>query len=185
MRPIFLIGFMCSGKTTLGQALARRLGMRFIDLDQAIEERAGMSVAEIFHTLGEDRFRSLEAEAVDEMCRLTDTIVATGGGTPCRPGMMQRLNAAGLTVALHAAPGRLYPRLMLGRQSRPLLAEARDEEALRGIVEPLLSERQQFYDMAAVRFDSSLLETEEEIAASVDRFIATPAFKAEYPNQQT
>ena len=56
---------MCSGKTTLGQALARRLGMRFIDLDQAIEERAGMSVAEIFHTLGEDRFRSLEAEMVD------------------------------------------------------------------------------------------------------------------------
>ncbi len=175
---------MCSGKTTLGQALARRLGMRFIDLDQAIEERAGMSVAEIFHTLGEDRFRSLEAEMVDEICRLTDTIVATGGGTPCRPRMMQRLNAAGLTVALHACPGRLYPRLMLGRQSRPLLAEARNEEALRGIVELLLSERQHFYDMAAVRFDSSLLETEEEIAASVDRFIATPAFKAEYPNQQ-
>ena len=61
---------MCSGKTTLGQALARRLGMRFIDLDQAIEERAGMSVAEIFHTLGEDRFRSLEAEMVDEICQI-------------------------------------------------------------------------------------------------------------------
>ena len=174
---------MCSGKTTLGRVLAARLGMRFIDLDQAIEERAGMSVSEIFRTSGEDRFRSLEAEMIGEMCSLTDSIIATGGGTPCRPGMMQRMTAAGLTVALDARRGRLYPRLMQGRESRPLLASAHTEARMRDIVEPLLSAREPFYAMASLRFDSSFLETEDEIAATVGRFIETPLFKAEYSNQ--
>ena len=173
---------MCSGKTTLGRALAARLGMRFVDLDRAVERRAGMSVPDIFRTLGEDRFRDIEASLVDEMCTISDTIVATGGGTPCRPGMMRRMNAAGLTVALDASPGRLYPRLMQGRASRPLLAGANTEAALRAIVGPLLKAREPFYAMAAARFDSSFLENDEEIAASVSRFIDMPLFKAEYPN---
>ena len=108
---------MCSGKTTLGRVLAARLGMRFIDLDQAIEERAGMSVSEIFRTSGEDRFRSLEAEMIGEMCSLTDSIIATGGGTPCRPGMMQRMNAAGpvsyTPLRAHETKANLVCRLLL------------------------------------------------------------------------
>lgn len=162
---------MCSGKTTLGRAAANRLGCRFIDLDEAIEAEAGMSVAEIFSIFGEADFRRREAQMIERICRLSDVIVATGGGTPCRPGMMERLNSAGLTVALRASRSRLYPRLMEGRASRPLLAKAETEADIDAIVRPLMAAREPFYAKAAIQFDSSLLENEAEIDASVDLFL--------------
>jgi len=171
LKPIFLIGFMCSGKTTLGRALAKRLRCRFVDLDEAIEAEAGMPVADIFRTFGEAEFRRREADMVEQICRLSDVVVATGGGTPCRPGMMERLNSAGLTVALRARRSRLYPRLMEGRAGRPLLASVKTESDLDAIVRPLMAAREPFYSLAAKQFDSSLLETTAEINASVEKFL--------------
>ena len=121
MRVIFLIGFMGSGKSTLGRALAQRVpGCAFIDLDEEIERRAGMSVREIFDTLGQERFRALEADTLRSLCPPEGTqvcVVATGGGTPCRPGAMEWMNAAGTTVLLRASDAVLLRRLLQAQGS--------------------------------------------------------------------
>ena len=75
MRPIFLIGYMGCGKTTLGEVLARQMNVRYIDLDELIEAQQGMSIVEIFDEMGEKRFRELEVEALGEVAAMTDVIV--------------------------------------------------------------------------------------------------------------
>ena len=105
MKTTFLIGYMGSGKTTLGRAVAARTGIRFIDLDDYIEEREGCSIREIFASRGEDAFRAIERDALQEVSRMADTLVACGGGTPCFGDNMDLLNRCGLTVYLDAPQG--------------------------------------------------------------------------------
>ncbi|MED9996215.1 MAG: shikimate kinase, partial [Paludibacteraceae bacterium] len=83
-KRIFLVGYMCAGKTTIGMALAQKLGYRFIDLDQYIEQQQGKSVSAIFAQNGEAYFRKLESQALTDMFLLNNVVVATGGGTPCQ-----------------------------------------------------------------------------------------------------
>ncbi|HQB87139.1 MAG TPA: shikimate kinase, partial [Bacteroidales bacterium] len=97
---IFLIGFMGSGKTTTGKKLASRLSWKFIDLDEFIEEDKGMPVAEIFETQGEDWFRTVEAEALRTVTKAGNTVISTGGGTPCFYENMEFMLQNGLTVYL-------------------------------------------------------------------------------------
>src|SRR5690242_3761047 len=78
--PIFLVGFMGAGKTTVGRALARELQYEFFDLDELIAERAGKSVQTIFAELGEPEFRRLEREAIKGCCGMVRTVIALGGG---------------------------------------------------------------------------------------------------------
>lgn len=171
MRPIFLIGFMCSGKTTLGRALASRTGMRFIDLDNLIEEEQGMSVKDIFASRGEDEFRRLEADVLDRVSAMQDVIIACGGGTPCQPGAMQLMNDRGLTIKLVPDNTRLVRRLMYGRHKRPLLAGIATKGEMLEFAARKIEERAQWYDLARYTFDSSMLETPMEIAITVDEFI--------------
>ena len=79
MKPVFLIGYMGCGKTTLGEALARQMGLRFIDLDEWIETRQGMTIVKIFDEQGEGPFRKLEEDALREVASMTDVIVSCGG----------------------------------------------------------------------------------------------------------
>ena len=83
MRPVFLIGYMGCGKTTLGEELARQMQLRYIDLDDFIEAKCGMSIVEIFDEMGENRFRELETAALLEVATMTGVIIGCGGGTPC------------------------------------------------------------------------------------------------------
>lgn len=162
---------MGSGKTTLGRALSVRLPhYRFIDLDEEIERRAGMTVKEIFSSRGEDEFRRMERETLAEVCRQHDLIVACGGGTPCRQGNMELMNASGTTVLLEASDSVLVRRLLEAQDQRPLLAGL-DEEGLRDFVGRLQAERAEFYSLASARFPSELLESEEEVEHSCRRFI--------------
>lgn len=171
MQPIFLIGFMCSGKTTLGRAVAARTGLRFIDLDVMIEQEQGMSVRQIFDSLGEDEFRRLEADALSRVSGMTDVIVACGGGTPCRPGAMQLMNHSGITIHLVPDDTRLVRRLMSGRKKRPLLAGIRSADEMCSFARAKIAERLPHYSLAAHTFDSSMLETPMEIAITVDEFV--------------
>lgn len=172
-RPVLLLGFMCSGKTTLGKALAERLGVSFTDLDEEIESRAGMSVGEIFRREGEASFRNLEARTLSEVLSgCPGGIVALGGGTPCREGAMEALGHSGLTVWLRPSAQRLVPRLMEGRSGRPLLRGISSEKEMEEFVRLKAAERDPFYSKARCTFDSSFLEAPEEIRESVDRFIA-------------
>ncbi len=172
MPAIFLLGFMCSGKTTLGRALAERLGTTFTDLDQAIEKSCGSSVAEIFSTEGEDGFISIERDTLLEVLSgHTDGVIALGGGTPCRPGVMEMLNSLGITVWLQPGIERLIQRLMLGKDSRPLIRDIGSEAGMLNFVLTKMEERVPFYSLSRYRFDSSFLENEEEIEISVTDFI--------------
>lgn len=170
MRPIFLIGYMCSGKSTLGRAVERATGLPFIDLDELVESRAGMTVSEIFAARGEDGFRRLEREALKVAAETPGgALIACGGGTPCQPGNMELMRSCGLTVHLQASHPRLLNRLRLGRAKRPIIARLSDDE-LEAFVIDQLERRRPWYEQAAETFDSSLLENDEEIAMTVKEF---------------
>lgn len=170
MKPIFLIGYMCSGKTTLGRALESRAGVTYIDLDDLIVEEQGMSVSEIFARMGEVEFRRLESEALARVALLDNVVVGCGGGTACRAANMELMNSRGVTVWLEASRDRLLRRLLEGRAGRPLIASLPDHEVER-VMERDLERRREHYEKAGNRFDSSLLETADEVAATADLFI--------------
>lgn len=173
--PIFLIGFMGSGKTTLGRALASSAycpatGARaYIDLDEMIEQREGMAVRAIFSRKGEAYFRCLESEMLRETARQGNVIVGCGGGTPCHSGNMEWMNANGLTVLLEASRHVLLRRLLQAQQQRPLLAGL-SAEGIGEFIDAKMKEREPFYSLARLRFPSDHLESEKEIAASCLKF---------------
>ncbi len=175
---IFLIGYMGCGKTTLGHALERAARVRFVDLDEAIEQQAGASTSEIFATEGEAAFRAMEtrqlqsliAQADNGSCADDALVIACGGGTPCQDGNMSLMKAHGEVVLLEADRPILLRRLWEGRAKRPLLA-ALDRDEMARYVDQHLSQRQPYYRQASSRFDSSRLDTVDQIAESVALFI--------------
>lgn len=170
---VYLIGYMCSGKSTLGTALAAKLGMPFLDLDSYIEEREGLRIADIFKAKGEDAFRHVEALTLKELAGdAAPKVVACGGGTPCFLGNMDVMRASGITVHLRPCKERLLQRLMEGRAKRPLLAAINSEEEMWLLASSMLEKRQPFYSQAHITFDSSLLETGTEITESATALAA-------------
>ncbi len=109
--PLFLIGYMGSGKSTLGRGIAAALGWSFIDTDKEIERREGLSVSEIFATLGEKAFRKMEHDLIASISPDEQAVVSTGGGAPCHFDNMERMNATGVTVYLKIPAGALVQRL--------------------------------------------------------------------------
>lgn len=151
---IFLIGFMGSGKSTLGRPLARRLGYDLVDLDKAIEEGEGATVGEMFMQLGEGGFRDLEHEYLqDVISQGGDVVVSTGGGTPCFNANMALMNASGVTVYLKLSPTMLADRLTSARVIRPLIAGKSPKELLRYIIDTL-EVREEYYGAANVVIDN-------------------------------
>lgn len=165
MRPIFLIGYMGSGKTTLGKALAKEMHKDFIDLDHYIEGRFHATVKQIFATRGEDGFREVERRMLQEVADFENVIVACGGGTPCYFDNMEYMGAHGLTIYLTAPPERLALRLALpgSRAKRPLIADKSDDELL-DFVNEALAKREPFYTKAQLTFCSTRIENAHETA---------------------
>lgn len=171
MKPIFLIGYMGCGKSTLGRALGRMTGMEFIDLDHYIENRFHKTIREIFADEGEARFRDIERRMLQEVSQFEDVIVACGGGTPCFGQNMELMNEAGTTVLLDTSMAKLLTRLKRGRHKRPLIA-GMDDATLEAFVATNLEQRAPHYNRAAHRFRSNLLENEVEIDDTARRFIS-------------
>lgn len=147
---IFLVGFMGSGKTTLGRPLATRLNYDFIDLDRAIETGEGRTISEIFATDGEAHFRALERKYLERVIAQYKTaVISTGGGTPCFGENMALMNAHGITVYLKIAPRMLANRLLAAKVRRPLVEGKSPEELLR-YIEETLTERETYYGQANV-----------------------------------
>ena len=117
---LFLVGLMGAGKTTLGRQLARRLDKRFIDADHELESRLGVSIPTIFELEGETGFRDREEAMIDELTRMTNVVLATGGGAVTRPASRARLKENGTVLYLHAEPETLWQRLRNSRH-RPML----------------------------------------------------------------
>ncbi len=164
---IILIGMMAAGKSAAGKELASRLSMNFIDTDQLVEEKAGMTVAEIFKHHGEDFFRDLESEIIDGLKDYPrgSLVVATGGGAVIREQNRSSLARNGLVVHLKAGPAEIVKRL---RQDgvRPLLSVDDPEAAVRA----LLEERRPYYsqcDIAVNTENKSIKELVEEIIEKI------------------
>ena len=163
MQPIFLIGYMGSGKTTLGKALARHLGKEFIDLDTYIECRFHATVKQLFAQRGEEGFRDIERRMLHEIADFEDVVVACGGGTPCHFDNMDYIVAHGFAIYLTTTPERLALRLALpgSRAKRPLIAGKSDDELVE-FVKDALALREPFYSRAQLTFDSTHIENAAE-----------------------
>ena len=144
---IFLIGYMGSGKTTLGRKLAKILQHQFIDLDQYIEENEGRSITHIFEEDGEDYFRKLERVYLHKVIDEDDVVISTGGGTPCFFDNMDQMNKYGKTIYINMHPKALLPRLLSSKCSRPLLA-GKDEKGMLDYVFKTLKLREKYYHKA-------------------------------------
>lgn len=163
---IFLIGYMASGKTTLGRALARRLGYTFIDLDFYIEQRYRRRIPEIFRDMGEEEFRRMEALMLREAGEFCDTVVSCGGGTPCFGSNMEYMNSAGTTIWLDADIECICRRLLQAKVKRPIV-QGKSREELPAFIGAHLATRIPSYSRARIRIDSRRLESRNEIAETI------------------
>lgn len=166
MRRIILIGYMGSGKTTVGKALSKETGMMFYDLDWYIETRMHKTVAEIFAERGEEGFRKIEYNMLHEVAEFEDVIISCGGGTPCFFDNMDYLNQQGDVVYLKATPETLYNHLLMAKVERPLLKGKSAEELIAYITEHL-KERAPYYEKARHTLDVSVLDNFDKIQVSV------------------
>ena len=168
MTRIFLIGYMGAGKTTLGKAFARALGLTFVDLDWYIEERFHKSIRQLFAERGEEGFRELEKRMLHEAGDFEDVVISVGGGTPCFFDNMEYMNEAGETVFLDVNLQVLFRRLKVAKQQRPLLDGKTDEELI-AFIQEALDKRLPFYTKAKHTFNGERLEDRHQIQQSVER----------------
>ena len=157
---IYLIGYMCSGKTTLGNLLKEIADVTFTDLDQYIEEREGQTINEIFAQKGEDEFRNMERKALKDVTETIGGVIATGGGTPCFFDNMEYMKESGNVVYLNCSRVELFERLKIYKATRPLLKNKNDEE-IKEFIENSLPKREPFYNNASIIIDADPLSTEE------------------------
>jgi shikimate kinase len=144
-RNLVLIGFMGTGKTTIGRHCAARRGVRLYDSDHEIERRAGCSIPHLFAARGEATFRELERDVIADLSRPRGVVLSTGGGVPLDAQNAACLRAGGLVILLKAAPEVILRRIG-NAQSRPLLAQSSDPRAR---IAELLEEREEAYRTAA------------------------------------
>jgi shikimate kinase len=141
---IFLIGFMGSGKSTVGKRIALRLNYSFIDMDRVIENEAGMPINRIFDEKGEDEFRRIEHELVLKISKMKKVVVSTGGGVPCFFNNMEIINKNGISIYLKMTPEDLLKRLKGSKFERPLIRDLSTAELADYITEKL-REREPYY----------------------------------------
>ena len=170
---IALIGFMGTGKTVVGKALAERLGKEFIETDTLVEAKDGRSIPEIFRRYGETAFRELEIEVVKEVASRDNAVIAGGGGVVLNKINIDRLVEKCIIVNLKASPTVIARRTSVGVGNRPLLA---GDDRLAQINE-LLRYRRPYYRRAA---DLEINTSRLSIAAVVDTIIDKLRDNADY-----
>ena len=149
---IFLIGFMGSGKSTIGSKLARKTGYEFVDMDLMIEETAGMTIPGIFSEHGEEVFRKWEHDILLELCIRDRVVISTGGGAPCHGDMIRIMNDHGATVYIKLSPAALKERLLDSKIQRPLI-QGKSEPELMDFISTLLDHREAYYSQAKYTVD--------------------------------
>ena len=163
---ILLVGFMGSGKTLVGQALARRLGWVFRDFDQEVRSRVGLPIPEIFRQHGEGWFREMEGRVGRELMQEQGIVLASGGGWPVVPGRMDEIGSSTLTVWLRVSPAEAVRRAQQEGITRPLMAV---EDPV-GKACALLERRIAYYEKARLSIDSSQMEP-EELAKEIEGYV--------------
>jgi shikimate kinase len=154
---VYLIGFMGSGKSTAGKKLAASMGWNFIDLDRKIEEKAGKSIPRIFAEDGEDAFRRVESDVLRDTRSLKQSVISTGGGTPCHGDNLSFMLDTGFTIYLKMTPSQLAGRLLGSTGERPLLKNVPDGQ-LNEFIEKKLAIREEWYAKAHLIIDGMSLD---------------------------
>ncbi len=163
---IALIGFMGTGKTAVGKALAEKLGKEFVELDSLIEQKAGKTIPEIFQQGGEVRFRELEIEVTKEIAENKDAVIACGGGVVLNRINIDRLRKGCIIVYLTASPRAILKRTSGDENERPLLKA--DSRAL--TIRELLRFRKPFYERAAdIKIDTSKLNIDAVVEQIIEK----------------
>jgi shikimate kinase len=166
---IVLVGFMGSGKSSIGRLLARRLGFQFLDTDQLVVDRAGMEISEIFATVGEPAFRELETSVLISVSHLRRCVIATGGGAVLREQNRAIMRQIGFVVGLSASEDVIFDRVSRNSK-RPLLQTTNPRETMC----QLLHSREEAYSQAA----QFTLDTTDLTHAQALERIAVEARKA-------
>jgi shikimate kinase len=151
---IYLIGYMGSGKSTLGKSLAKALGISWLDLDTEIEARYKISIPDFFSKYGETAFRDVEHKVLNDIALIPDLVVSTGGGVPCFHNNMQLMNQTGLTIYLEATPALILTRIGPYAWKRPLFQRMDGTDILEKITTHLKS-REVFYHQAQFTIDAT------------------------------
>ncbi len=170
MGRIYLIGYMGTGKTTLGKELAKSFDIQFIDLDHYIQEKHNKTIAGIFEEVAEAGFREIESKTLKEVGALDNVIIATGGGTPCFFDNMEFMNESGTTMYLRATPEALCKRLNICKDKRPLIKD-KNEQELYDFVKESLSKREPYYLKADIIFETENLISRDEVESHIIRII--------------
>lgn len=168
MKSIIIIGYMGAGKTTVGKALAKELGVMFYDLDWYIESRMRKTVKQIFDEIGEEGFRKIERNMLHEVAEFENVVVSCGGGTPCFFDNMDYMNQLGETIYLKASPETLHTHLKMGKGVRPLLLNKTTEE-VEIFIREQLKLREPFYNKAKHIIDINVMDDFDKINGMVEQ----------------
>ena len=157
---IFLVGFMGSGKTTIGKRIAELIGFEFVDTDRFIEMQQDMTVSEIFTQYGESAFREMERNVLLDLQKNDYAVVSTGGGMPCYGDNMDVMLSCGKVVYLKTSPQSLARRLFHSHTERPLI-KGKTENELQEYITEKLAERESFYHRAHFAVQTENFSMEE------------------------
>lgn len=170
---IVLIGFMCSGKSTVAAALARRLEWRFVDFDVEIERREDRTISEIVARQGDEYLRALEADLTAELARARGIVLAPGGGWITRPELLEGMRTGTLAVWLQVSPAEAVRRLHEDDIDRPL----RDHPDPEGAIGAMLEERLPLYRRADVAVPGDRRSV-EQVAFEIEQLARTRGLAA-------
>jgi shikimate kinase len=162
---IALIGFMGTGKTSVGRIVAEQLHFDYLDTDEMIQIATDKTISEIFKTDGEKKFRELEEKIVEEISARTKTVIATGGGLPVNPKNLASLKSHSLVVSLWSSPEKIWERVR-HQSHRPLLHDENPQAKIR----ELLAAREPFYKQADVLLNTELRSVREVAQQVVHQF---------------
>lgn len=165
---VVLLGYMTSGKSAVGQALARRLEWEFLDFDVEIEHRAGATVKEIIAAQGEERFREMEAVLTAEVAMRPGVVLAPGGGWITRPEQLDLLGSRTLSVWLRVSVDETVRRLRADSIDRPF----RDHPDPRGMIAQMLAEREPLYRLGDLSVPAEG-RSAESVAFEIETIVRT------------
>ena len=157
---IYIIGYMCSGKSSISRKVAARLGYEAFDTDDLFEEKYHICVQDFFEKYGEDYFRKFESEILKKTGEMHHVVVSTGGGTPCFFDNMQWMKENGSTIFVRVSPLTSFHRIMKAKRKRPLVY-GKSEEELFQYVENHYNSRLPFYEQADFTVKGENLDIDE------------------------
>lgn len=157
---IFLLGYMGSGKSTVGKKLAEKLKLNFIDFDDYVESASGKSIPEIFEKDGEEKFRVMEQKYLLEIIKKDNSVISLGGGTPCFHNNIELINKNGISVYIEMTADALAKRLIKAKGKRPLIL-GMNEVDLKFFIEANMEKRLPYYSRAKHTVKSENQSAEE------------------------